>query len=72
LIGQLAPIQAGAEFALEAKRKQRLTEVLERVRRHRAGARVVLPAEELLTKLFELSKAAANDFEALRSAVERR
>jgi hypothetical protein len=95
LMGQLEPIEAGAEFVLEAKRKLRLTEALERVRRHRAGARVVLPvdansidgklidlpdgiqlepgslhvefrkAEELFAKLFELSKAAANDFEAL-------
>jgi hypothetical protein len=29
-------------------------------------------AEELLAKLFELSKAAANDFEAFRIAAERR
>jgi hypothetical protein len=102
LIGQLEPIQAGAEFVMEARRKQRLTEALEKVRRYRAGARVVLPveagllegrlidlpegillgpgslhvefgkAEELLAKLFELSKAAANDFEAFRSAAEKR
>lgn len=102
LIDQLGPIEAGAEFAMEAKRKQRLTEALERVRRHRAGAQVVLPvgaealagrlgdlpdgiqlepgslrvefgkAEELLAKLFALSKAAVNDFEAFRSAAERR
>jgi hypothetical protein len=102
LMGQLEPIEAGAEFVLEAKRKQRLTEALERVRRHHAGARVVLPieageldgrlgdlpdgiqlepgslhvefqkAEELLAKLFELSKAAANDFEAFRNAAEKR
>jgi hypothetical protein len=102
LMGQLEPLQAGAEFVLEAKRKQRLTETLDRVRRHRAAARVVLlvaaggldrrlgdlpngirlepgslhvefrKAEELLAKLFALSKAAANDFEAFRHAVERR
>jgi len=102
LMGQLGPIQAGAEYVLEAKRKQRLTEALEKVRRHRAAARVVLPvdadrpagrlddlpdgiqlepgslhvefdkAEELLAKLFALSKAAANDFEAFREAVEGR
>jgi len=100
LMGQIEPIQAGAEFVLEARRKQRLTEALETVRRHRAAARVVLPveaaalngrlgdlpdgvqlepgslhvefrkAEELLTKLFQLSKAAANDFEAFRNAAE--
>jgi hypothetical protein len=101
LMEQLKPIEAGAEFAIEAKRKQQLTEALEGVRRHRAGARVVLPvdahalagfgdlpdgiqldpgslhvefrkAEELLAKLYELSKAAANDFEAFREAVEGR
>ena len=100
LIKQLEPIQAGAEFVLEARRKQRLMETLEVVRRHRAGARVVLPvdpggldrrlgdlpegirlergslhvefgkAEELLARLFALSKAAANDFEAFRGAAE--
>jgi hypothetical protein len=101
LMGQLEPLQASAEYVLEARRKQRLTEALERVRRHRAAARVVLPvdatrldgrlvdlpdgiqlepgslhvefrkAEDLLAKLFELSKAAANDFEAFRNAAER-
>jgi hypothetical protein len=100
LLEQLGPIQAGAEFAMEAKRKQRLIECLEKIRRSRAGARVVLPvesgihdrkvidlpegihlaagclqvefgkAEELLAKLFALSKAAANDFEAFRYAAE--
>jgi hypothetical protein len=101
LMGQLEPIEAGAEFAREATRKQRLTEALEKIRRDRAGAKVVLPveaggverfgdlpegiqlepgslhvefekAEELLGKLFELSKAAANDFEAFRNAAERK
>jgi hypothetical protein len=102
LMGQLGLIETGAEFTMEAKRKQRLTEALEKVRRHRAGARVVLPveagrldrrlgdlpdgiqlepgslrvkfrkAEELLAKLFALSKAAANDFEAFRRTAERR
>jgi hypothetical protein len=101
LMGQLEPIQAGTEFALEAERKQRLIEALEKVRRHRVAARVVLPveadalaglgdlpdgiqlepgslhvefgkAEELLAKLFELSKAAANDFEAFRTVADRR
>jgi hypothetical protein len=102
LIGQLEPIQAGTEFVMEARRKQRLTESLEKIRRHRAGARVVLPvdadlldgglidlpegirlgpgslhvefkkAEELLAKLFALSKAAANDFDSFRNAAEKR
>jgi hypothetical protein len=43
LMGQLEPIEASAEFGVEAKRKQRLTEALEKVRRHRVAARVVLP-----------------------------
>ncbi len=102
LMGQLEPLEAGAEFAREARRKQRLSEALEQIRRHRAGARVVLPvaasgpaegfgelpegmqlergrlqvefekAEELLAKLFELSKAAANDFDAFRDAADKR
>jgi hypothetical protein len=38
LMGQLEPIEAGAEFAREAKCKQRLTEALEKIRRDRAGA----------------------------------
>ena len=100
LMEQLEPIQAGAEFAVEAKRKQRLTECLEKIRRHHSGARVVLPlgagiedrklmdlpegihlaagtlqiefrkAEELLAKLFALSKAAAYDFDSFRNAAE--
>lgn len=100
LIGQLEPLQAGAEFVMEARRKQRLTKALEGIRRLRAGARVALPvdvsrldehmvdlpegmqlepgrlqvefgrAEELLAKLFALSKAAANDFETFRNVAE--
>ncbi len=46
LMGQLEPLQAGAEYAREARRKQKLTEALETIRRHRAGARVVLPVED--------------------------
>src|SRR5258708_11394081 len=38
LMGQLEPIQLGAEFAMEVRRKQCLTEALEKVRRYRAGA----------------------------------
>src|SRR5579871_6685469 len=102
LMRQLEPLQAGAEYAREARRKQKLTEALETIRRHRAGARVVLPveadglpgrlgnlpegvqlepgslhvefekAEELLAKLFALSKAAANDFDAFRTTAERK
>jgi hypothetical protein len=100
LLEQLGPIQAGAEFAMEARRKQRLIECLAKIRQSRAGARVVLPveagihqaklidlpegihlaagslqvefgkAEELLAKLYALSKTAANDFESFRHAAE--
>jgi hypothetical protein len=102
LIGQLEPLQAGAEFVMEERRRQRLSEALEKVRRDRDAARVRFPvepdvqdrrlsdlpkgiqlqpgslrvdfckAEDLLAKLFELSKAAANDFEAFRDAAEGR
>ena len=100
LIAQLEPIRAGAEFVMEERRRQRLSEALEKVRLHRAAARVRIPVEpgvldrrlsdlpegihlqpgslrvefckveDLLAKLFELSKAAANDFEAFRGAAE--
>ena len=99
---RLEQLEAGADFNEEAARRRRLTETLEKVRRHRVAARVMLPveegalgwrlrdlpqgiqlqpgtlrvefqkAEELLAKLFELSKAAANDFEAFRAAAEGR
>src|SRR5664279_4150939 len=45
LIEQLVPLEASAEFALELRRRQRLVESLEQLRRSRAGARVVIPAE---------------------------
>jgi hypothetical protein len=100
LIGQLEPLRAGAEFVMEQRRRQRLSEALEKFRRYRAAARVAIPvepgtqdrllsglpagielrqgtlrvefgkAEDLLAKLFELSKVAANDFEAFRKAAE--
>ena len=100
VLQQLEPLQAGAEFVLEQRRRQRLTEALEKARRYRAAAGVRIPvrpgaqdrhiddlpegielqpgslhvefgkAEDLLAKLFELSKAAANDFEAFRNAAE--
>ena len=102
LIAQLEPLRAGADFAIEERRRQRLLETLERVRQHRAGGRVAIPVapgvrerrvcdlpagielrpgslrvafdktEELLAKLFELSQAAANDYEAFRGAAEGR
>jgi hypothetical protein len=102
LISQLEMLQAGAEFVMEERRRQRLSEALEKERLHRAAIRVRIPvepgvldrrlsdlpegirlqpgslhvdfckAEDLLAKLFELSKAAANDFGAFRDAAEGR
>jgi hypothetical protein len=43
LIEQLAPLEASAEFAVEQRRRQRLVESLEKPRRSRAGARVIIP-----------------------------
>jgi hypothetical protein len=43
LLRQLEPLEASAEFALEQQRRQRLVDVLERLRRSRAGARVLIP-----------------------------
>ena len=45
LIRQLEPIEAGAEFALEAQRKQRLTEALEQLRKLRVAASVTIPLQ---------------------------
>jgi hypothetical protein len=42
LIEKLAPLEASAEFALEQRRRQRLVESLEKIRRARAGARVTI------------------------------
>jgi hypothetical protein len=100
VLRQLEPIEASAEFALELQRRQRLVDFLERLRRSRAGARVVIPvdtaadsaagawlpagvqlergnlrvqfdgAEDVLRKLYELSQAAAKDFERFRAAAE--
>jgi hypothetical protein len=97
LLRQLEPLEASAEFALEQRRRQRLIESLEKVRRSRAGASVVIPVEpvhngallpdgvqldrgtlrvdfenvqDLLAKLYQLSQAAAADYEAFRAEVE--
>ncbi len=43
LIEQLAPLEASAEFAVEQQRRQRLVDALDKVRRARAGAQVVIP-----------------------------
>lgn len=100
LLRQLEPLEAGAEFVVEQRRRERLIDALEKCRRYRSAARVniaVAPdienrrlgdlpagielrpgslridfakAEDLLAKLFELSKAMANDFEAFRIVAE--
>jgi hypothetical protein len=43
LIEQLVPLEASADFALEQRRRQRRVELLDRLRRARAGARVSIP-----------------------------
>ena len=43
LLGQLAALQAGTEYALEHGRRKRLVDSLQKVVRHKAAARVVLP-----------------------------
>ena len=97
LLRQLEPLEASTEFALEHRRRQRLVESLEQLRRSRAGARVTIPVnptqtrarlpdcvylhrgtlwmefdnvEDLLTKLYQLSQAAAEDFASFRAAAE--
>ena len=48
LLRQLEPLEESAEFALEQQRRQRLIDFLERLRRSRAGARVVIPVKPAL------------------------
>ncbi len=43
LLRQLEPLEESAEFAVEQQRRQRLTDFLERLRRSRAGAAVIIP-----------------------------
>jgi hypothetical protein len=45
LIEQLMPLETSAEFALEHRRRERLVDSLNKLRRSRAGARVTIPAE---------------------------
>src|SRR5271165_5005341 len=94
LVAQLEQIRDSPDFKMESRRKERLAERLDAIRRLQAGARVAiavqpeilrrrlpdLPAgvgltpgelhirfqssEELLSKLFALAQAIANDYEA--------
>ena len=90
----------GEEFQNEIRRKERLDESINQLRRSQAGARVKIPVlpemlkgevaglssgialepghlhiefsgtEDLLTKLYELSQAAANDFDRFQAAID--
>jgi hypothetical protein len=94
LIAELERVREGGDFKMEARRKERLAERLEAMRRLQAGARVAIPvqpevlshrlpdlppgvglsrgalhiqfksSEDLLSKLFALAQAIANDYEA--------
>jgi hypothetical protein len=94
LAAQLEQIRDSADFKMEWRRKERLSERLDALRRLQAGARVAIPvepevlsqrlpdlpqgiglspgelhirfqtSEELLSKLFALAQAIANDYEA--------
>jgi hypothetical protein len=94
LVAQLEQIRDSPDFKMEWRRKERLTERLDAIRRLQAGARVAIAvepetlrgglpdlppgvglspgelhirfqsSEELLSKLFALALAIANDFEA--------
>ncbi|MGA2739137.1 MAG: hypothetical protein ABSG65_16995 [Bryobacteraceae bacterium] len=93
LVAQLEQIRDSSDFKMEWRRKERLTERLDAIRRLQAGARVAIvvepetdrrrlpdlppgvglspgelhiqfqSSEELLSKLFALAQAIANDFE---------
>lgn len=103
MAAQLEQIRDSADFKMEWRRKERLAERLDALRRLQAGAHVAIPvepevlsqrlpdlppgiglspgelhiqfrtSEELLSKLFALAQAIANDYEAFekRTAVER-
>jgi hypothetical protein len=94
LIAQLEQIRGSPDFKMEWRRKERLAERLEAIRRLQTAARVAIPvepqvlgsrlpdlpagiglspgtlhiqfrsSEDLLTKLFALAQAIANDYEA--------
>jgi len=50
LLRQLEALEAGAEFAIEQGRKQRLLDSLEKVRKHRAAAAVHIPVVDPLAE----------------------
>ena len=93
LVAQLEQIRDSTDFKMEWRRKERLVDTLDSMRRLQAGARVAIPvaaevmsrrwpdlpagvglspgalhiqfqsSEELLSKLFALAQAIANDYE---------
>ena len=96
LICQLEAVGAGAEVAQERRRKERLSEKLDSLHRHRAAAAVQIPVlsrvagtlpegvmletgrltvefagvEQLLSRLYGLVQAAAEDYEQFRQTAE--
>lgn len=99
LIERLRKIDSDPDIAIERRRKQKLTDELDKLSRYRTAARVRIPVgpdvhsltllnlpetirlspghlsiqfegvEQLLTHLYELSQAAANDYECFCRAV---
>ena len=100
LIEHLRRLAGGEEFQRESRRKERLGDTVDQLRRQQTAARVKIPVrpdgfsrkladllpgvalgaghlhiafsgtEDLLSKLFELSQAASNDFDRFRAAAE--
>ena len=56
LLRQLEPLQAGTEFVMEQRRRQRLAEALEKVRRYRTASRVLIRPLPFNGKLTGLPK----------------
>jgi hypothetical protein len=100
LIDQLRRLAQGEEFQMESRRKERLGNKVDQLRRHLPAAQARIPVqagvfsrklaelsagvvlepghlhitfsgtEDLLSKLYELSQAASNDFDRFRAATE--
>jgi hypothetical protein len=100
LLDQLRRLMEGEDFQVESRRKERLGQAVDELRRYQAAARVKIPVqpvvlnrkvadlaagvalepghlhiefsgtEDLLSKLYELSRAAANDFDRFRAVTE--
>jgi hypothetical protein len=100
LIDHLRRVAEGEDFQMERRRKERLDQAVDQLRRNLAAARVRIPVqpdvrgrkiaglsagvaleaghlhiqfsdtEDLLSKLYELSQAASNDFDRFRAAAE--